>query len=95
MSTPTTSAPITVETSPIPDQTMALIRQLLMIAGGSLTAHGSVSQSTWQVITGVILAVAPLVYGQLAVRLRATQLGALALDPDVPQVLPKPAPPGK
>ncbi len=80
---------ISVSTSSVPDMGWAGLRQILTAVGGVLMAHGYVSQSNWTLIAGLVTAIAPIIWGQIATHVRAQQLADLAKNPAVTQVQPK------
>lgn len=44
------------------DQILSLTRAILAIVGTVLTTHGSMSQQTWELYAGPILAIVPIVW---------------------------------
>lgn len=46
-----------------------LLRQLLVMAGGALATHGVFDAADWQIISGAIMAVAPIAYRYAAIYL--------------------------
>lgn len=75
--------------SPNSDQFMMLIRWALSIAAGFAVGHG-VSDSTWQLISGIVIAVAPLLWGYF-VHTDSAKLAAVEALPDVKSIIVKPS----
>lgn len=69
------------------DQFMSLIRTGLGVAAGFAIAHG-VSDQTWQLIAGIITAVAPLLWGYFA-HTDSAKLAAVEALPDVKNIVVK------
>lgn len=51
-----------------------LLRQLLVMAGGALATHGVLDAADWQIISGAIMAVAPIAYRYAAIYLARRNL---------------------
>lgn len=60
-------------------QLMSALRWGLTTFGSFLVTNGTVSASTWQQISGVIIAAAPFIWGLLAHTQAATALAAAAI----------------
>ncbi len=63
---------------PAGDQVAAGVRQILLVVGGFLVTKGTIDESTLQMIVGVAAVAVPLLWGQLKVRRRASEVSTLA-----------------
>lgn len=74
------------------DQVMALVRAVLAIVGTVLTTHGTVNETMWQQIVGVVVILVPLVWSMF-VHSDGGKLAAVAAMPEVAKIVVKPAAP--
>ncbi len=68
-----------------PDQFMSLVRTGLGMAAGFAIAHG-VTNQTWELIAGIVTAVAPLLWGYF-VHTDSAKLAAVEALPDVKKIV--------
>lgn len=75
------SSQLELNASAAPDQAMTALRDVLKLIGASLATHGIVMASTWQLITGLAVAVAPVVWSQFVAISKKKTMVALATTP--------------
>jgi len=67
---------------PNQDQLMSILRWALTTLGSFLVTNGTVSSSAWQQITGIVMTLAPFVWG-LVVHTQASTVMSAAAIPGV------------
>lgn len=73
-----TTQPIVVNESPIPDNIMAGMRQILLAAGAWAAGRGYLEGDTATALATILLVIVPFAYGQYKTWVRGGQLAFLA-----------------
>ncbi len=79
---------------PNKEQSFSIIRAVLVAIGSILGTLGYVSEGTWQVIMGLGLAIAPLIWG-IFVHTQANAVAVAAAVPEVSKIEVNPTPQGR
>lgn len=75
------SGQLQLNASAAPDQGMAALRDVLKLVGAGLAEHGLVMGTTWQLVSGLIIAVAPVVWSQFVAVAKKKKMVELATTP--------------